>query len=780
MGIIAVAQYTIKSISESLTYDGAFDRGIELWSQSKTDYSAPTNTVVKKDETSEYGGNVLEITNEKWLYAKDYIPLRKERIYKLTFRVKQKTQPTDSSKNKCYAGFYLTDSTHTALSGTGLYGGNVYFTTAGSTTPSEWKTYEGYASVTSTPKNGVTTLPSNAAYFKPMFIVNYQQGNGIAIVDSLVYEDVTDTWNKVDNDSESVFNALTNNGKVQGLYLENNKLYMNGEYIRARNLSVVNDSNVETLKIDSKGEVKLNVKNFTLSTGGSTNVPTNTQMNTAINNVTVGTRNYALKTGEKFEVTGTNSTNQTGLMYHLNKEPILGKEVTISFDWEVITENPSGTFRLHLNATPYTMLSDTITVTGSNKKGSSKKTVTMPVETDAHVGHRLDNFTGKVVITNLKIESGIRKSDWSPAPEDIEKSLENKVNNDEVITTINSITMDEDSIKINANALNITGAVTFSSLHNSLSENFVNEGDTTVINGGTIKAGTLELTDHVKATGLQIYNDKEQADTFTITKEGYVTMRGDISSFNFSDTDGWKIFANGDAVFNSGEFRSKIMLPGAGMTNDGSASNAVRIYAGVENYADRESAPFKVLANGDVYALNGHFGGTFSGKLEVGNIFIEDSEATKGRASITIKNNTNTITHVEIAEDVSEFNTDFKIREKFWVDNSGTFVKGAFRGNETFELSKNYMFFQTQNDKKYYFKFMPYGELDSDGNPNTEDYFAFKSKKENEGEDFVFSNIVSGRNANVRVKGDLVADNSVQIGKVLIKKDSKGATISIV
>ena len=290
MGIIAVAQYTIKSISESLTYDGSFDRGTELWSQNKTTYEAVTSTQVVKDSTSEYGGNVLSITGDKWIYAKDYIPLRKERIYKLTFRAKQKTQPTNATdKNKAYAGFYLVDINKTAVSATGIYGGNSYFAASSRTLTSSWQEFTGYASVTSTPKSGVTTLPSNAAYFKPMFIVNYSGGNGVALVDILAYEDITDAWdleqdlnNKVDNDSESVFNALTDNGRIQGIYMENNQLYINGQYINAKNLTVKDINNNLTLGVDENGNVTIRAANLSI---GSKSVATNESVDNLENRV---------------------------------------------------------------------------------------------------------------------------------------------------------------------------------------------------------------------------------------------------------------------------------------------------------------------------------------------------------------------------------------------------------------------------------------------------------------------------------------------------------------
>lgn len=604
----------------------------------------------------------------------------------------------------------------------------------------------------------------------------------------LAPEDVMDAINGKMN-HEEIFNALTDNGKIQGIFTQkdnqgNTNFYFNASYIKtgtlkgelidATNLVVRRkNTNIETLKVDENGEVTLNVKNFTLATDATSNVPTKDELNESIEDIDIGGRN--LLADSEREVNNDGATNGEFVSYG-DLAPIFDmyglEEYTISFDLKAAKAGSVAVYCQNGSDSRYDIGRHTVKATTEYQRFSI--TVTPKLKDEA-VAKSMLAFYGTYgtgvfpYVKFVKVEKGNKATDWTPAVEDV-------VAKDDIINTINSITMDQDGVKINANAVDIRGAVTFSSLGSDLSPNFIKESDTTVINGGTIKSGTLELSGHMKATGIQIYNEKEDETTLTITKEGYVSMRGDISSFNFSDTAGWKIYGNGDAVFNSGEFRSKVILPGAGMTNEGNAADSVRIYAGAKSYEDRVNAPFKVLENGEVYAMSGHFGGTFSGKLEVGNIFIEDSEETKGRASIKIKNNTNSVTHVEIAEDGCQFDTSFRIKDKFSVDKD-TNVFGVLKIDDSISISKNYTHFQSN---KYYFKHMALGDKLSDGTTNTEDYFAFKSKKSNQGEDFVFTNTVSGKDVNVRVRGDIVADNSVQIGKVLIKKDASGATISIV
>lgn len=77
---------------------------------------------------------------------------------------------------------------------------------------------------------------------------------------------------------EDIFNKLTNNGEVQGIYLKDKKVYINGEYVNTRNLKAVGNDGTETFKIDSEGNVHLRVATFHLTGNGSgsssTNVPT--------------------------------------------------------------------------------------------------------------------------------------------------------------------------------------------------------------------------------------------------------------------------------------------------------------------------------------------------------------------------------------------------------------------------------------------------------------------------------------------------------------------------
>ena len=92
---------------------------------------------------------------------------------------------------------------------------------------------------------------------------------------NLAVESITD---------EDVFNKVTNYGATQGLFIKNDKVYINSEYINTRNFKAQTDDGKETFKIDENGEVSITAK--TLSITGQSNLATQDYVNTQIENIT--------------------------------------------------------------------------------------------------------------------------------------------------------------------------------------------------------------------------------------------------------------------------------------------------------------------------------------------------------------------------------------------------------------------------------------------------------------------------------------------------------------
>ena len=83
---------------------------------------------------------------------------------------------------------------------------------------------------------------------------------------------------------EDVFNKVTNYGVLQGLFLKDEKVYINSEYINTRNFKAVTDDGKETFKIDENGEVSITAKSLAIT--GSSNLATQDYVNTQIENLT--------------------------------------------------------------------------------------------------------------------------------------------------------------------------------------------------------------------------------------------------------------------------------------------------------------------------------------------------------------------------------------------------------------------------------------------------------------------------------------------------------------
>lgn len=88
-------------------------------------------------------------------------------------------------------------------------------------------------------------------------------------------------WRELDAEKivnfERVFNALTDNGKQEGIYMQDGHLYVNASYIKSgqisadlinlKNINVTNSSGISTFAIDNYGNVTLRPNTFVLTNG---------------------------------------------------------------------------------------------------------------------------------------------------------------------------------------------------------------------------------------------------------------------------------------------------------------------------------------------------------------------------------------------------------------------------------------------------------------------------------------------------------------------------------
>ena len=126
----------------------------------------------------------------------------------------------------------------------------------------------------------------------------------------------------------------------------------------------------------------------------------------------------------------------------------VGEYVTLSYDWELTGTPSSNTtyptkIRTEISDTPY-RYGTVINSVGTNGPTSTIKNITSSqksghicivykIDSDSSVSNakkvrfRIDNLLSNyyVTISNLKLEKGNKATDWTPAPEDIESSVDN-------------------------------------------------------------------------------------------------------------------------------------------------------------------------------------------------------------------------------------------------------------------------------------------------------------------------------------------------------------------
>ena len=105
-------------------------------------------------------------------------------------------------------------------------------------------------------------------------------------------------WRELDAEKivnfERVFNALTDNGKQEGIYMQNGHLYINASYIKSgqisadlinlKNINVTNSSGVSTFAIDNYGNVTLKPNTFALTNGDTIYSVAEDKASTALSN----------------------------------------------------------------------------------------------------------------------------------------------------------------------------------------------------------------------------------------------------------------------------------------------------------------------------------------------------------------------------------------------------------------------------------------------------------------------------------------------------------------
>lgn len=234
-----------------------------------------------------------------------------------------------------------------------------------------------------------------------------------------------------------------------------------------------------------------------------------------IDNLSVGGRNLLLGTPVSITGVGNNSNNgnfnKQGGLYYL----VGGKKVsdlynqygssgylTISFDWVASGTTISGTFYPQWNNTPWQSIAQSghINPSSTNTSGHYESSIALSTNgysTSAATGimFRQDNLQGNITISNLKLESGNKATDWTPAPEDQSAEITTQIH-----LAANSFKLGIDSngnlisgISGNSKTLSLNGATIYLNSKTVIADNFVTRllstYDATISNKLTIGSG---------------------------------------------------------------------------------------------------------------------------------------------------------------------------------------------------------------------------------------------------------------------------------------------------
>lgn len=192
----------------------------------------------------------------------------------------------------------------------------------------------------------------------------------------------------------------------------------------------------------------------------------------------------------------------------------------------------------------------------------------------------------------------------------------------------------------------------------------------------------------------------------------------------------------------------------------------VRFWAGTD-YNNRENAPFKVMSSGKIIATEGEFGGTFTGRLSIGNIHIQDTNDSKG--AIDIKTANDTLTKIHLEEDNSYIESNLRIGTDFVnfdTLSSMLNVNGKMNlsnGDSSLLLNNGSNVFQTSDGL---------GSHDFRYSSGT---YVFDAQGTNSYGDFLFKR--TGSKTNVKVDGELNVTDKISSDKIkidIIMRDDAG------
>lgn len=306
-----------------------------------------------------------------------------------------------------------------------------------------------------------------------------------------------------------------------------------------------------------------------------------TDANNKIDNLQIGGRNLIKGTTNIWIETNTGqwNTNIIGPNKSITEYGLkVGDTVTFSVDIDGGEHGAISRFTFYSDAKG----TDKISFIGNPiSKGTIGKSFLTHTITSKNLFVELAIQNGDTTFTSNKIkykcpklELGNKVTDWTPAPED--KANQSVIDNwakDSIVgggTTINGGYIKTNTIKTDQLAVHDIFAT------GSAAMNIINAQE---INANRITSGLLSA-ERINAYGLSILNKTTNQQTFNISNNGEVTIRGSVSSGNYVEgKTGWAINNDGTAEFNDIVARGSVITNNGGIVSSGgSGRNLLKRY----------------------------------------------------------------------------------------------------------------------------------------------------------------------------------------------------------
>jgi len=150
--------------------------------------------------SSEAGRTFLRANGYVWYEYKENIPFDPKRLYRIRAQVRQAKDPSAGKQKAIWigvAGIASDGNTYINVNGANRFSSQHYFAAASDVLPvGTWQEFTGYFKGHGTPAGGKHpdpeapgTMYPDVSYIRPLFILNYPDGDGIADIDYVILEE---------------------------------------------------------------------------------------------------------------------------------------------------------------------------------------------------------------------------------------------------------------------------------------------------------------------------------------------------------------------------------------------------------------------------------------------------------------------------------------------------------------------------------------------------------------------------------------------------------------